>query len=122
MIDLHLHVLPGVDDGPAELGPALEMCRIAALDGCSDLVATPHQRRDAWATDDPAKLAEVLAVLSQASGGDPRLHLGGEVRVDSELLDDLDAPDRSGFERSRDRATSCSSSIRAASGRARSSS
>jgi len=98
VIDLHLHVLPGVDDGPAEIGPAIEMCRIAARDGCSDLVATPHQRRDAWATDDPLRLAAVLADLAAASGGEPRLHLGGEVRVDSELLDDLDAPGRAGIQ------------------------
>lgn len=98
MIDLHLHVLPGVDDGPAEMGPAVEMCRMAAADGCTDLVATPHQRRDAWDTGDPEALRAALGALAEATGGRPRLHLGGEVRVDSELLDDLDAAGRSGVQ------------------------
>ena len=33
MIDLHLHVLPGVDDGPETLDESIEMCRLAAADG-----------------------------------------------------------------------------------------
>ncbi len=98
MIDLHAHVLPGVDDGPAALGPALEMCRMATADGCTQLVATPHQRRDPWPTDDPAQLAAVLTALSAATGGRPTLHLGGEVRVDSELLEELDAAGRAGIQ------------------------
>ncbi len=49
MIDLHCHVLPGVDDGPDGLGDALAMCRLAASDGCTVLVATPHQRHPALA-------------------------------------------------------------------------
>lgn len=98
MIDLHLHVLPGIDDGPAALDAAIEMCRIAARDGCSDLVATPHQRRDAWDTGEPAKLETALRGLAAATGGEPRLHLGGEVRVDSELLADLAASGRAGIQ------------------------
>ncbi|GAB4177247.1 MAG: tyrosine protein phosphatase [Geothermobacteraceae bacterium] len=42
MIDLHCHILPGVDDGADSLEVALEMARLAAKDGVSTLVATPH--------------------------------------------------------------------------------
>lgn len=42
MIDLHCHILPDLDDGPATLDEAVEMCRIAAADGISTIVATPH--------------------------------------------------------------------------------
>lgn len=96
MIDLHLHLLPGVDDGPETLAHALAMCRQAHTDGCVALVATPHQRRDEWHTDDPAPLAAALAELAAASGGLPSLYLGAEVRVDSELLADLERPGRAG--------------------------
>lgn len=44
MIDLHCHILPGIDDGPETLGEAVEMCRIAADDGITTIVATPHFR------------------------------------------------------------------------------
>ena len=42
MIDLHCHILPGVDDGPADLSTALEMAKMAAADGIRTIVATPH--------------------------------------------------------------------------------
>lgn len=42
MIDLHCHILPGVDDGPADTDQALAMARIAAQDGISTIIATPH--------------------------------------------------------------------------------
>ena len=42
MIDLHAHILPGIDDGPRSLEDALEMARLAVADGITTLVATPH--------------------------------------------------------------------------------
>jgi protein-tyrosine phosphatase len=46
MIDLHSHVLPGVDDGPADLEGSLAILRAAAEDGIVKLAATPHVRDD----------------------------------------------------------------------------
>ena len=96
MIDLHLHLLPEVDDGAQTLEQALAMAGLAAADGCRALVATPHQRRDEWANDDAKRLADRLAELRARLPGAPELFLGGEVRVDSELLADLARPGRSG--------------------------
>ena len=42
MIDLHTHVLPGIDDGPAGMEGSLAMARTAARAGIDTLVATPH--------------------------------------------------------------------------------
>ena len=42
MIDLHTHVLPGLDDGAADDSVAMEMCRLAVADGITTMVATPH--------------------------------------------------------------------------------
>ncbi|MHB8474455.1 MAG: tyrosine-protein phosphatase [Gammaproteobacteria bacterium] len=42
MIDLHCHILPGIDDGAADLTMALEMARIAADDGIHTIACTPH--------------------------------------------------------------------------------
>ena len=90
MIDLHVHLLPGVDDGPASLADAVRMCRLAAEDGCSTLVATPHQRHDRWWNGDPGELERLRARLQDALGGEPRVLLGAEVRVGEDLLDALD--------------------------------
>ena len=42
MIDLHCHILPGLDDGPQTMEESIRMCRIAYQDGIRTIVATPH--------------------------------------------------------------------------------
>jgi protein-tyrosine phosphatase len=42
MIDLHCHVLPGIDDGPETMQEAIELARGASADGITTIVATPH--------------------------------------------------------------------------------
>lgn len=45
MIDLHLHILPGADDGSRDLDDSLGMADLAARSGVSTLVATPHSNQ-----------------------------------------------------------------------------
>lgn len=45
VIDLHAHILPGVDDGPASFDQSLAMLRMAAQAGTKEIVATPHFSR-----------------------------------------------------------------------------
>src|SRR5437763_2362509 len=45
MLDLHCHILPGVDDGPATLEEALEVARFCVGDGITHVAATPHCHR-----------------------------------------------------------------------------
>ena len=42
MIDLHCHMLPGIDDGSMSIEMSLEMARIAAADGITTTACTPH--------------------------------------------------------------------------------
>lgn len=42
MIDIHAHILPGVDDGAEDMYDTLEMLRMAADSGVTAIVATPH--------------------------------------------------------------------------------
>src|SRR5688500_10615314 len=42
MIDLHSHILPGVDDGAPDLTTALKMARMAVDDGIAVMACTPH--------------------------------------------------------------------------------
>jgi protein-tyrosine phosphatase len=46
VIDLHCHVLPGLDDGPPDMDAAVMVARLAAADGTRTMVATPHIRED----------------------------------------------------------------------------
>ena len=90
MIDLHCHILPGVDDGASGFAEAVAMCRLAADDGCEAMVATPHQRRGEWWNADRGQLAALADQLQHEVGPGFRVHLGGEIHVDSELLDEIE--------------------------------
>jgi protein-tyrosine phosphatase len=46
MIDLHTHILPGIDDGARTLDDALEMARALVAEGVTTVAATPHVRDD----------------------------------------------------------------------------
>ena len=89
MIDLHSHVLPGLDDGAADLDEAVSICRDAFADGISVLAATPHVRDDYPTT--PEQMEAALADLQAAVGSALRLVPGGELDL-AQLdrpLDDL---------------------------------
>lgn len=96
MIDLHTHILPGIDDGAGTWDEAVEMCRLAAADGCEGLVATPHQRKT-WPNENADRLRALVAQLQDRIGQSPRIHVGGEIHVDSEILEDLERPGLGGM-------------------------
>lgn len=90
MIDLHCHILPGVDDGARGFAEAAAMCRLAAEDGCEAMIATPHQRRGEWWNADRGQLAALADQLQREVGPGFRVHLGGEIHVDSGLLEEIE--------------------------------
>ncbi len=93
LIDMHCHVLPGVDDGAADFEEALAMCRRAAAEGCRTLVVTPHLRHAQWSNDDRGDLERRFGELRHRLAGALEIHLGGEIAVSSTSLDEiLDLP------------------------------
>jgi len=48
MIDLHSHILPGIDDGAKTIDDSVEMARIAAANGTTVIAATPHVIEGSW--------------------------------------------------------------------------
>jgi protein-tyrosine phosphatase len=59
MIDLHLHLLPGLDDGAKTLEESIQMCWISYRDGVRTIVATPHTLNGLYVNDREAILAKV---------------------------------------------------------------
>lgn len=64
MIDLHSHILPGLDDGPSDLATALGMAIAAVDEGVDTVVATPHVNRHYPTT--PAQVASAVGRLNVA--------------------------------------------------------
>ncbi|MFQ5525873.1 MAG: tyrosine-protein phosphatase [Thermoanaerobaculia bacterium] len=94
MIDIHSHILPAIDDGAGSHDVAVEMCWRAARDGCTTLVATPHQRTSTWWNCEPSELNGRFEDLRSAVGDQIDLRLGAEIRIDGRLLEavaDLEA-------------------------------
>jgi protein-tyrosine phosphatase len=63
VIDLHSHILPGIDDGPETIAGSLEMARAAVAAGMRTMVATPHV---SWRyANTPESIAEAVAGLRE---------------------------------------------------------
>lgn len=93
MIDIHTHILPGIDDGARHREHLLELAEAAVEEGITDVIATPHHANGVyWNPASRVKelLQESQAVL-EAHGLPLRLHPGQEIRVHGELLDHLEA-------------------------------
>lgn len=88
-LDLHSHVLPGVDDGATRLDESVELCAILSALGFEAVCATPHQKAAQFL---PAREAidGAFATVQQAIAGRPlALHLGAESFWDEVLLERL---------------------------------
>jgi protein-tyrosine phosphatase len=81
LIDLHCHVLPGIDDGPGNLGEALQLARAAVEAGTRVIVATPHVNH-AYPENDAARIAGAVAEFNRMLGA-AQLEL--EVRTGAEV-------------------------------------
>ena len=66
MIDIHSHILPGLDDGSPAFDISLDMARMAHDAGTTDIVATPHANTSFC--HEPVLIAERIAELQNAGG------------------------------------------------------
>ena len=87
VIDLHAHVLPGVDDGARSLAEALAMLRVAAADGARVVCATPHAFDPEYDVPlERARFVHASLVVALADAGIPLdLRLASEVRFRPDL-------------------------------------
>lgn len=84
MIDIHCHIIPGVDDGASNLDEALEMARIAYADGIRHIVATPHFAKSYQTNrDDVTRGVKRLNKALKEAAISVEIHPGHEVRIES---------------------------------------
>jgi protein-tyrosine phosphatase len=86
LIDIHSHVLFGLDDGAKTLEDSVAMVRMAAEHGTTDLVATPHASPNY--RFDPSAIEQRLAEVSAASDQVLRLHSGCDFHLSYDNIQD----------------------------------
>jgi protein-tyrosine phosphatase len=93
MIDIHCHILPGIDDGAKALPESLEMARIFEQTGYSHVVATPHAvPGTTWMTepeDIQIRLVELNRAIAKA-GIQLKVLPGMEIALDPNIVGLLD--------------------------------
>ena len=92
MIDVHCHLLPGIDDGPDDLASALQLARRAVADGIRVSVVTPHMHFGRY--DNVAATIRVAAQQFQSALDENQIPLqilsAAEVRLDHEIVSWVD--------------------------------
>ncbi len=87
-VDIHCHCLPAVDDGPATMSDAIDLCRALVTDGASTVIATPHQLGRFNDCNHSAQVRQAVAVLNEElknNGIDLSIVPGCDVRVDERI-------------------------------------
>lgn len=92
MIDLHAHILPGLDDGPKDIDESFAMCEMAAADGIKAIVATPHTGNGVY-NNHRDRIISSLSTLREKvekAGLPIVLFAGADVHANVDILDMID--------------------------------
>jgi protein-tyrosine phosphatase len=87
MVDVHCHILPGLDDGPKTIEESMAMAQCAIADGITHVVATPHS--NSRFHFDFVRVRELRDELQAAVGDKLNLATGCDFHLDPENLDSL---------------------------------
>ena len=86
MIEVHFHCIPRVDDGPASWDEAVALCRAAAAEGTTRIVATPTSFATSGSTRTRSRGTALVHSLNERLGGTPRVLPGCEYYFSDEVV------------------------------------
>lgn len=90
MIDIHCHLLYGVDDGPGTIEESIAMLEEAESQGVTEIILTPHYRRGMFKYDKEQILKNKKELDKYAQEIGIKLHLGTEYHVNGDILEHLE--------------------------------
>ena len=85
MIDIHSHLVSGVDDGSQSIEESLALLKQAEEDGITELITTPHFMKNGEFRIKASELVKRFNELKQAYKGSIKLHLGNELYIHPDL-------------------------------------
>lgn len=89
IIDVHCHILPGVDDGAADMDTAVALLQKEYQDGVRSVIATPHYRKRMFEPPMEKVMAAYQELRPKAEQIGIRLYLGCEYHVNTEITEDI---------------------------------
>ena len=89
MIDVHMHIIPGVDDGARDIQMAEEMLWMEVVQGVTDVFATSHSDAFLWYTEKVRGAYKELLELVRIKGIPVHLYLGCEVYCEPDLMENV---------------------------------
>lgn len=92
MIDIHCHILPGIDDGAKKIDDSLAMAQLAVKEGIHQIIATPHHNNRGWQNPKSTvmPLVEQVNQHFRENQVDLEVYPGQEVRISGDLIDLMD--------------------------------
>lgn len=95
LVDIHCHILPGIDDGSKDWSTSMKLARDAVKDGVTHAVVTPHTLNGRYLNHkkDVIKLTEEYQKRLDEAGIELKVFPGQEVRISGDLIQALDDDD-----------------------------
>lgn len=89
MTDIHMHLIPGVDDGAEDMEMALVMMIRAKEQGISQIIATPHSEAFHFSKEDIRIIFQRLKATAAKVCPEVKLYLGCEVYCEAEIMEQV---------------------------------
>ncbi|BCA85000.1 tyrosine protein phosphatase [Enterococcus saigonensis] len=91
MIDLHCHILPGIDDGAEDLAASIAMAEKAISQGITHILCTPHHNNGKYTNPKSSVVPQVLSLQDELDKRNLPLTVleGQEVRITGELISEV---------------------------------
>lgn len=92
MIDIHCHILPGVDDGARHLEDSIAMARAAVQQGIHTIVATPHHKNGRYNNPKKSVLTDLTRLNERIQQEEIPLTIiaGQEIRINGDMITDYE--------------------------------
>lgn len=89
MIDTHIHLVPGVDDGAKDIDVAIQMLHLANNEGVSEMILTPHFNSPIYNNQNVEKQYSLIKDHISEEKIDVKVHLGNEIYLSEENIESI---------------------------------